>query len=263
MWRYVGFSYLLFWIMVLGLGGTASMILKVSPLTMRWVANLCAWAPTIALAVMFRSLRPGMSFGEFIRHAFRGRLRVGLLLVSAVSVVGGTLLSVWIVAGIGERPFASFFDPGLYSLPLTVVLSLLSGPTGEEAGWRGYLRVELNSRYGFIRGSLFLGVIWAFWHGVLWFIDSDFSGLELIPYIIANVVVMTALVFIMNVVMEYSDNLFNAIWIHFWFNILYGFLVVDIPFYVALSVVYAVVGALFLIVHLKAKAVRNAPEGLP
>lgn len=253
MWRYVGFSYLLFWVMVLGLGGTASMVFHVSPLTMRWVANLCAWSPTIALAIMFKSLRPGMGFWEFIRSTFQGRLRVGLLLVSAASVIGGTILSVWIVALIGDRPFPSFFNLGIYSLPLTVVLSLLSGPTGEEAGWRGYLRVELNSRYGFVRGSILLGVIWAFWHTVLWFIDSDFSGLELIPYIIANVVVMTALVIIMNVVMERSDNLFNAIWIHFWFNILYGFLVVDITFYVVLSVVYAAVGAVYLVIHLNAK----------
>jgi membrane protease YdiL (CAAX protease family) len=255
MWRYVGFSYLLFWVMVLGLGGTASMVLHVSPLTMRWVANLCAWSPTIVLALMIGSLRPGIGFWEFMRHTFHGKLRVRLLVVSAASVIGGTLLSVWIVAGIGDRPFASFFNLGAYSLPLTVVLSLLSGPTGEEAGWRGYLRVELNSRYGFIRGSVLLGVIWAFWHTVLWFIDSDFSGFELIPYILANVVVLTALVIIMNVVMERSDNLFNAIWIHFWFNILYGFLVVDITFYVVLSVVYAAVAAVYLVIHLKAESI--------
>jgi len=256
MWRYVVVTYLLFWLMVLGLGGTASMVFHVSPLTMRWVANLCAWSPTIALVMMFPTLRPGMRFGTFLRRAFQGRIRVSLLLASAVSVIGATLLSVWIVSLFGERPFSTYFDRGVYSLPLVVVLSLLSGPTGEEAGWRGYLRGELNSRYGFIRGSLVHGAVWAFWHGVLWFIDSDFSGIELIPYIISNVVVMTALVFIMNVVMERSDNLFNAIWIHFWFNILYGFLVVDIAFYVVLSVVYAVVGAAYLGVHLKSG--RNA-----
>jgi hypothetical protein len=42
---------------------------------------------------------------------------------------------------------------------------------------------------------------------VLWFIDCGFSGIELIPYIIANVLIMTA-------VMERSHNLFNATWIH-------------------------------------------------
>ena len=82
------------------------------------------------------------------------------------------------------------------------------------------------------------GVIWAFWHTVLWFVDSDFGGLQLIPYIISNVVVMTGLCFMMNLVMNRYNNLFYGIVIHFCFNFLYCFLKVDILFYVILSAVY-------------------------
>jgi uncharacterized protein len=113
---------------------------------------------------------------------------------------------------------------------------------------------ELNNKYGFVKGSLILGVVWAFWHTILWFVDSDFAGLALILYIISNVVVMTSLVIIMNVVLDRSNNLFNAIWIHFCFNVLYSFLVVDIWFFVILSIVFALIGACYLIYHLKQKA---------
>jgi len=250
MWKYVIFAYVLFWMMVLGLGGTASMVFHVSPLTMRWIANLCAWSPTFAFLIMFKKLRPDTTITDFYKTVFGQKLRINLMLISAVTVIGGILFSVWIVSAATQKAFSSFFTPGAYSLPLSFLLSFLSGPTGEETGWRGYLRVELNTRYGFINGSLLLGVVWAFWHTVLWFVDSDFSGLALIPYIISNVIVMTALVMIMNVVLARSDNLLNAIWIHFCFNIVYSFLVVDIWFYVVLSMVYAVIGGGFLAFHL-------------
>lgn len=251
MWKYVIFAYLLFWLMVLGICGTASMVFNVSPLTMRWLANLCAWSPTFALLIMFKKLKPDMTIKEFFRNAFGQKLRFDLLILSTIAVIGGILLTVWILSVTAKAPFSSFFSAGVYSLPLSLLLSFLSGPTGEESGWRGYLRVELNDKYGFIKGSLILGVVWAFWHAVLWFVDSDFSGFALIPYMLSNVVVMTSLVIIMNVVLKRSDNLLNAIWIHFCFNVIYSFLVIDIQFYIILSVVFAVIGGCFLALHLK------------
>lgn len=247
MWQYVFAAYLLFGIMVLGICGTAAMVLDASPLTMRWLANLCAWSPTIALLLMFRRLRPGETIKAFYQKAFRGKIEVSLLLIPGITVIGGILLSLWILSLWQVNPFSSYFHPGAYSLPLTLILSFLSGPTGEESGWRGYLRVELENRFGFLKGALVLGVIWAFWHTVLWFVDSDFAGAQLIPYVIANVVVMTSLTVIMNGVLKRGDNLVYAVWIHFCFNLLYGFLVVDIGFYIILSLVYPALAAGYVI----------------
>lgn len=257
MWKYVIVAYLLFGAMVLGICGTASMVFHASNLTMRWLANLCAWSPTIALLIMFKNLKPDLTLGEFYRKAFSGQIKIGLLLYTAFSVVGGTLLSVWVLSMAEQRSFLSYFDLGAYSLPLSLLLSVLSGPTGEESGWRGYLRNELETSFGFVKGSMLLGVIWAFWHTVLWFVDSDFMGLNMIPYIISNVIVMTSLTIIMNVVLKRSNNLFYAIWIHFCFNFLYSFLVTDIWFYVILSFVYAGIAACFLAYHIKADIVKE------
>lgn len=116
--------------------------------------------------------------------------------------------------------------------------------------------VELDKKYSFLKASIIGGVIWAFWHAVLWFVDAVFmggsTGWVLVAYIVSNVVVMTSVVIIMNVVLSRSNNLLNAVWVHFCFNIIYSLLTnIDIWYFVLLTVVYAIIGAIFMILHLK------------
>ena len=260
MWQYVIASYLIFWVMVLGICGTASMVFGASPLTMRWLANLCAWSPTLVLFFMFRKLQPGSTIKEFYKKAFSGRIRVDLFLVSGLTVVAGILFSVWVLSFWEGRSFTTFFDQGSYALPLAFLLSFLSGPTGEESGWRGYLRLELEDRFGFLKGSLVLGAVWAFWHAVLWFVDSDFQGMELLPYMLSNVIVLTSLTIIMNVVMKKSENLLYPVWIHLCFNFLYVFLKVEIGFYIILSAVFAAIAGGYLFYYFRGEKAGEFPR---
>ena len=242
--------------MVLGICGTASMAFHASPFVMRILSNICAWSPTIVLFIMFRRLRPNMTLKEFFRNAFSGSVKWYIMILLSVAIAGGTCLSIWSLSLFQGRSFLSYFTLGSYSLLASFILSLLSGPTGEEAGWRGYLRLELNKRYSFLKASILQGVIWAFWHSVLWFVDSDFIGLSMIPYVISNVIVMSCLAIVMNVVLEKNNNLLYAILIHFVFNFMYCFLVVDIWFYVILSVVYIFIAIVFLMYRGKDEKIK-------
>ena len=48
---------------------------------------------------------------------------------------------------------------------------------------------EFEDKYGFLKGNLFVGLVWTFWHAILWVVDSDYtSGMEMIIYILSNVV---------------------------------------------------------------------------
>lgn len=238
MQRYIIITYLTFWLMVLVICGGASMILHAPPLVMRILADVCAWSPTLVLLTIWKKLRPEQTRRDFIAECFSGELVWYLLLLLVVIISGGVIGSAYLLSLLEHRVFSSYFSMGGWSLTASLLLSLFSGPTGEELGWRGYLREELSKHYPFTRAALVQGAIWTFWHTILWFVDSDFTGWELLPYIFSNLIVMTCLTYMMNVILEKHHNLVYSILMHFAFNFPYCFLRVDIWFYVILSAMF-------------------------
>ncbi len=65
-------------------------------------------------------------------------------------------------------------SPALW--PLVTFISFLSGPWSEEFGWRGYLLDPLIARFGEVRGSILLGLIWGFWHLPLYAMPATWHG---------------------------------------------------------------------------------------
>lgn len=247
--RYVITTYLTFWLMVFVICGGASMIFHAPPLVMRILADVCAWSPTIVLLLMWKRLRPDENIRTFIRRCFSGKVVWWQLPILAAIIAGGVFASVWILSRFENREIGAYFSLGGWSFAASFILSILSGPTGEELGWRGYLREELAKRHPFIKAAIIQGIIWTFWHTVLWFVDSDFGGMMLLPYALSNLIVMTCLAFIMNVVLEKHNNLVYSILIHFAFNFCYCFLQVDIWFYCVLSVVFLLLAVMFYFLH--------------
>ena len=152
MWKYVILSYLLFWFMVMALGGSAAMVFNAPPLVQRIVEAFCAWAPTFAFFIMFKKLRPETNLKDFVKSVFSQKLRLDLMLVSGVAVVLSSIVPLLILSFSEGQSFTSFFSLKGYSLPVTLLLCLFAGPLGEELGWRGYLRVELDKKIWFYPG---------------------------------------------------------------------------------------------------------------
>jgi membrane protease YdiL (CAAX protease family) len=237
--------------MVLGICGTASMVFHCPQVVMRILSNVCAWAPTIVLLAGFKKFCPGITVKQFYKKAFSGKISIATLLLAALITLCATMGTVSLLSVIQKKTLSSYFSLGTYPFWASFLFSITTGPTGEESGWRGYVRPYLNAKYHFFKASILQGIIWAFWHTVLWFVDSDFMGLQLIPYILSNVIVMSGLCFIMNFFMEKHDNLVYGIVVHFCFNFLYCFLKVDIWFYIILSAIYIALIAVLCLIKAK------------
>lgn len=71
---------------------------------------------------------------------------------------------VAMVLGVGPQGFPFFALNAFLSITLGSLISGLVGGLGEELGWRGVLQPELERRWGAVRGSLAVGLCWAYWH---------------------------------------------------------------------------------------------------
>jgi uncharacterized protein len=55
-----------------------------------------------------------------------------------------------------------------FNLALTITVSAfviaIVGGIGEEVGWRGFLQPALARRFGNVRGTVLVGLLWSYWH---------------------------------------------------------------------------------------------------
>ena len=236
--RYIISSYILVWMLIIFVAGSASLIFHAPPVIMWVIRNLIAWSPTYLILIGWKYFRPDETRTAFIKRCFSEKVKPFLLLFSFTLTFGISVLALFLFSIMTGKPMLSYINLGTISLPLSIFLSLTSGPTGEELGWRGFMREEFNRKYGFLKSSVYQGLVWCFWHTLLWIVDSEFTDWRAIPYIISNIVVITSITVLMNIFLERHNNLLYSVSLHFGFNIIYVFLDADIGFFIILTVLY-------------------------
>ena len=100
-----------------------------------------------------------------------------------------------------------------------MILMMIPGGGWEELGWRGFLQPALEEKFGYLLGTLMMGIIWTIWHLPLWLIQNatqkDFKvwafGFYCITfsYLLATAYKMT-------------KSVFAAILLHAWGNTMCG-----------------------------------------
>lgn len=131
---------------------------------------LGAFSPLVA--ALFVTWQSGTT-REFLRRGWRWKVSVRwyLLALFAPAVIILAAIAIHIVLG-GSAP--TF--PLLRQWPLVfvnfVAVLLIGGPLGEEFGWRGFALPRLQQRFGMLKSSVALGVVWALWHLPLFWLDG-------------------------------------------------------------------------------------------
>ena len=147
--------------------------------------------------------------------AFVFTLLSALSLVIGVGLLGFEMPTMDYIRAIAANPL---------NIMLVLLLSLISGPLNEEFGWRGYALDRLLVRFGFLKGSLILGFIWAIWHLPWYFTpgqaqynllkDSVFHALMFIPS------VMMLSVFVSFVYVKTGRSILAGALVHMFSNLI-------------------------------------------
>ena len=133
--------------------------------------------PVLAALIMFR----GTGSPE-LWHDFRDRLvnlrrfdprTLPVILVFMPAVLAAAI-GISVIFGGSPDQFAVLLGPAFVTLPGLV--GLFAAPALEEAGWRGYGVDSLRSRFTLFGTSLAFGLLWAFWHTPLFFIDGSYHN---------------------------------------------------------------------------------------
>ena len=128
------------------------------------LAFVGGWGPTVAALIV--SARTGR------RHAVRqlvgtlGQWRIPWPWYLTTLILPPLATAVSLLVVDRGATILRQFDLGaaLANLPIAYALALPFGPLGEELGWRGFALPRMMPRFGPVKASLLLGIIWTFWH---------------------------------------------------------------------------------------------------
>ncbi|MCZ8541860.1 CPBP family intramembrane glutamic endopeptidase [Psychrobacillus psychrodurans] len=219
-----------------------------------WVFDvmLCisAWSSTFAFGVLFKRIYPGQSFIQFAKDRFKNKIKFSVILTVSMIQAFIFLVILFIVSNNSEAD-SIFTKTSWGMLVYFFFKNLLSGPLGEEIGWRGFAQIELQKKHSPLKASIILGFWWGIWHLPIWF-TTGYVGIDLIKYMLFFMISIQSTTIIMTVFYNLNQNLIVPITIHQFFNFFIGIIngnLIDLIMYNALF--YLVVAVLIIVINPK------------
>lgn len=249
------FTYLLFWALFAITGGLV--FLKAPDIVLTIMKNICAWTSTFVLVLLFKKLYPGDSFKEFLKRQF---CKVSVLdflipLLIQAAIIAFAIIIFFISRGESLESIKFTSVSGI--LPL-LLINITSGPMGEELGWRGYALKELQKKHSPLVASLFIGLLWGFWHFPLWIV-TGYTGYDLLLYSAFFMLGILSFSVFITYFYNKSKNILVAVWIHFLFNMLMQIVVIeDYRILLFVSILYVLVSVVIVLGN-KKTMLQKAP----
>jgi len=214
------------------------------------VRCLSAWSSTFAFAILFPKIYPGQHFLHFVQQKFKNPLRFSVIL-SALLVQVTIFIIILLFVMNNEKVDAIFAFSSWGMLSYFFFKNLLSGPLGEELGWRGFALLELQKKYAPLPSAIIIGFWWGIWHLPIWF-TTGFTGLDLMKYIIFFMLSIISTTIIMTAFYTINQNLMIPIMIHQLFNFFIGIInenFIDLMMYNA--ILYSTAAILLILMNPK------------
>ena len=135
------------------------------------LAVLGQLAPLAAAATLIARRHGRKEIWQFIRQAFDFKTKpvyfiLALLVPLLIQAIAHLLIPLFNLP-VADTLFPEGANPWLLMVPYFFFI-LIAGGGIEEFGWRGYAQQPLQERYGVIKASLLIGIVWGFWHLPLW-----------------------------------------------------------------------------------------------
>lgn len=212
------------------------------------VLCISAWSSTFAFILLFKKLYPGQNFIQFVKDRFKNKIRLPIVLtVSTIQVI--IFLTMLFLVSINSEADSIFNRTSWGVLIYYFIKTIVSGPLGEELGWRGFALMELQKKYSPLKSSIIIGFWWGMWHLPIWF-TTGFTGFNLIKYILFFMIAIISTTIIMTTFYNLNRNLIIPIITHFFFNFFIGILngqLIELIMYNAIF--YFIVAVLIIVVN--------------
>lgn len=151
-----------FWI----LGAITKDLTKILPIKLP-ISALMTFCPMLAAIILVHRARKNQGVKELLQRAFdfkriknkKWYLPIVLLMPCIAALSYGYMKLTGVVT---TEPKISVLTVFIFFLVYFI------GAIGEELGWSGYVIEPLQNRYGALKASIILGLLWAIWHIIPW-----------------------------------------------------------------------------------------------
>ncbi|MFX1282929.1 MAG: type II CAAX prenyl endopeptidase Rce1 family protein [Promethearchaeota archaeon] len=174
---------------------------------------LSAWTPNIAvLLVVYFILRDK----EGLKNLFLGWKKYQLSPIWLLIGFSPAIISVLIILVyyfFGGAP--SQVEINWFYIIFMILIALITGATGEELGWRGFLQPHLQQKYSPLVSSIIVGLAWGLWHLPLW-LTGIWTDTNLVLYLIKIIAYSIVIGWAFN---NTNQSLFLASMFHYFINV--------------------------------------------